>query len=108
MSFKIARLSSSEIALIAYTAYGYLEEQHKNHIQITDIMFALVLRSEMLEYLIFAFLLNNYIVYKWTGLGSRSRSRSEPGVFGSLEPEPLEIKNKEPEPLGKKVRSRSR
>ena len=33
-----------------------------------------------------------------SGLGSRSRSRSEPGVFGSLEPEPLE----------KKTRSRSR
>ena len=31
----------------------------------------------------------------------------EPGVFGSLEPEPLE-KKQEPEPLGKKVRSRSR
>ena len=31
---------------------------------------------------------------KSAGLGSRSRS--EPGVFGSLEPEP------EPEPLGKK------
>jgi len=31
----------------------------------------------------------------------------EPGVFGSLEPEPLE-KNQEPELLGKKVRSRSR
>ena len=31
----------------------------------------------------------------------------EPGVFGSLEPEPLK-KNEEPEPLGKKVRSRSR
>ena len=32
------------------------------------------------------------------GLGSRSRSRSEPGVFGSLEPEPepLEKKNEEP------------
>ena len=34
----------------------------------------------------------------WAGLGSRSRS--EPGVFGSLEPEP--------EPLEKKTRSRSR
>ena len=33
---------------------------------------------------------------------------SEPGVFGSLEPEPLEKKNKKPEPFGKKVRSRSR
>jgi hypothetical protein len=33
---------------------------------------------------------------------------SEPGVFGSLEPEPLEKKNQEPEPLGKKIRSRSR
>ena len=33
----------------------------------------------------------------------------EPGVFGSLEPEPLEKKKEpEPEPLGKKVRSRSR
>ena len=32
---------------------------------------------------------------------------SEPGVFGSLEPEPFE-KNQEPEPIGKKVRSRSR
>ena len=33
----------------------------------------------------------------------------EPGVFGSLEPEPLD-KNQEPEPkpLGKKARSRSR
>ena len=34
-------------------------------------------------------------------------SEPEPGVFGSLEPEPLE-KKQEPEPLGKKVRSRSR
>jgi len=35
------------------------------------------------------------------GLGSRSRSRSEPGVFGSLEPEPeyLEEKKQEPEAL---------
>ena len=33
----------------------------------------------------------------------------EPGVFGSLEPEPESLKkNQEPEPLGKKVRSRSR
>ena len=32
----------------------------------------------------------------------------EPGVFGSLEPEPLEKKKQEPEPLAKKVRSRSR
>ena len=33
-----------------------------------------------------------------------------PGVFGSLEPEPLRKKNQEPEPepLGKKIRSRSR
>ena len=31
----------------------------------------------------------------------------EPGVFGSLEPEPLE-KKQEPEPLAKTVRSRSR
>ena len=38
----------------------------------------------------------------------RSRSRSEPGVFGPLEPEPLEKKYQEPEPLGKKIRSRSR
>ena len=47
---------------------------------------------------------------------SLSRSRSEPGVFGSLEPEPREKKNQEPEPLEKKqepeplvkkVRSRS-
>ena len=30
---------------------------------------------------------------------SRSRSRSEPGVFGPLEPEPLEKKYQEPEPL---------
>ena len=39
------------------------------------------------------------------GLGSRSRS--EPGVFGSLEPEPLEERKKkqEPEPLGKKSRA---
>jgi len=36
----------------------------------------------------------------FSGLGSRSRS--EPGVFGSLEPEP------EPEPFEKKKRSRSR
>ena len=34
-------------------------------------------------------------------------SEPEPGVFGFLESEPLE-KNQEPEPLGKKVRSRSR
>ena len=45
-----------------------------------------------------------------SGLGSRSQSRSEPGVFGSLEPEPLEKKtgagardalkkSHEPEPL---------
>ena len=27
----------------------------------------------------------------------------EPGVFGPLEPEPLEKKNQEPEPLGKKA-----
>ena len=34
----------------------------------------------------------------------------EPGVFGPLEPEPLEKKYQEPEPepLGKKIRSRSR
>ena len=40
----------------------------------------------------------------------RSRSRSEPGVFGPLEPEPLEKKYQEPEPQpkGKKIRSRSR
>ena len=42
----------------------------------------------------------------------RSRSRSELGVFGPLEPEPepLEKKYQEPEtePLGKKIRSRSR
>ena len=31
----------------------------------------------------------------------------EPGVFGYLEPEPLE-KKQEPEPLGKKVRNWSR
>ena len=38
-----------------------------------------------------------------------SRSRSEPGILGSLEPEPLEIKNQEqePEPPGKIVKSRS-
>ena len=35
-----------------------------------------------------------------TNVGLGSRSRSEPGVFGSLEPEP--------EPLEKKTRSRSR
>ena len=35
-------------------------------------------------------------LFSFAGLGSRSRS--EPGVFGSLEPEPL----------GKKTRSRSR
>ena len=35
----------------------------------------------------------------------RSRSRSEPGVFGNLEPEPLKKKYQEPEPepLGKKI-----
>ena len=33
---------------------------------------------------------------------SRSRSRSEPGAFGSLEPEPLEEKKQEPEPPEKK------
>ena len=44
--------------------------------------------------------------YHWkAGLGSRSRL--EPGVFGSLEPEPLEKKEPEQEPLGKEVRSRS-
>ena len=34
----------------------------------------------------------------------------EPGIFGPLEPEPLENKYQEPEPvpLGKKIRSRSR
>ena len=32
----------------------------------------------------------------------RSRSRSEPGVLGPLEPKPLEKKYQEPEPLGKK------
>ena len=64
------------------------------------------------------------------GLGSQSRSRSEPDVFGSLEPELLEEKKpgagaawkksqeleplekkyqkQEPESLGKKIRSRSR
>ena len=31
-----------------------------------------------------------------------NRSRSEPGFFGSLEPEPAEKKNQEPEPLQKK------
>ena len=31
----------------------------------------------------------------------------EPGVFDSLEPEPLEKKNQELEPLGKKIRSQS-
>ena len=42
------------------------------------------------------------------GLGSRSRS--EPGVFGSLEPEPLEKKtrSRSRSRLEKKVRSRSR
>ena len=36
-------------------------------------------------------------------LGLGSQSRSEPGVFGSLVPEPLEKKQElEPEPLGKK------
>ena len=55
-------------------------------------------------------------ILNYSGLGSRSRS--EPGVFGSLEPEPLEEKkrgagaawkkNQEPEPLEKKVRNRSR
>ena len=43
-----------------------------------------------------------------SGLGSRSRS--ETGVFGSLEPEPEPLEKKqepEPEPLGEKVRSRS-
>ena len=30
---------------------------------------------------------------------SRSQSRSEPGVYGPFEPEPLEKKNQEPEPL---------
>ena len=41
---------------------------------------------------------------------ARSRRRSEPGVFGPLEPEPepLEKKYQEPEPLGKTIRSRSR
>ena len=40
---------------------------------------------------------------------SRSRSRSEPGVFGSLEPEPLEKKQEPgPELLGKQIRSWSR
>ena len=38
----------------------------------------------------------------------RSRSQSEPGIFGPLEPEPLEKKYQEPEPLGKKIRSKSR
>jgi hypothetical protein len=33
----------------------------------------------------------------------------EPGIFGSLKPEPLENKTGvEPEPLGKKVRSREK
>ena len=32
----------------------------------------------------------------------------EPGVFGPLEPETLEKKYQEPEPLGKKIRSQSR
>ena len=42
-------------------------------------------------------------------LNLNSTQEPEPGVFGSLEPEPLE-KNQEPEtePLGKKIRSRSR
>ena len=31
-----------------------------------------------------------YDILRKPGLGSRSRCRSEPGVFGSLEPEPLE------------------
>ena len=38
--------------------------------------------------------------------GSQSRSRSEPGVFGSSEPEPLESRLKlepEPELLGNKI-----
>ena len=46
----------------------------------------------------------------------RNRSRSDPGVFGTLEPEPEPLEKKyqepeplpEPEPLEKKVRSRSR
>ena len=48
-----------------------------------------------------------FVKYFYAGLGSRSRS--ERGVFGSLEPEPLEKKQEPgPMPLGKKVRSRSR
>ena len=39
---------------------------------------------------------------------SRSQSRSELGAFGPLEPEPLEKKYQEQEPLGKKIRSLSR
>ena len=39
-------------------------------------------------------------IHPWSGV--RSRSRSEPGVFGSLEQELLEEKKQEPEPLGKK------
>ena len=45
----------------------------------------------------------HYTLYIIPGLGSRSRSRSEPGVFGSLEPELEQLEKKqEPEPLGKK------
>ena len=37
-----------------------------------------------------------------SGLGSQSRSRSEPGVFGSLEPEPIEKKTRSWSRLEKK------
>ena len=39
---------------------------------------------------------------KKAGLGSRSGSQSEPGVFGSFEPEPLEKKNRSRSRLEKK------
>ena len=41
-----------------------------------------------------------------SGRAGETELEPEPGVIGSLEPEPLE-KNPEPEPLGKKVSSRS-
>ena len=54
---------------------------------------------------LFLFFYTILIIHIWwtnkPGLGSRSRS--EPGVFGSLEPEPEPLEKKqEPEPLGKK------
>ena len=53
-----------------------------------------------LLYVLYTFLILHLLI-PHTSFQSRAWA-PEPGVFGSLEPEPLEKKNQMPEPLGKK------